>query len=149
HNETARLPLWVCVGAFRRSHDETPKRSLGRRIASLFFENPGESNSFGVRLRDLFGRRPPCGTMCVHETVLERSNALGARYAPALAPSYTVERTTLDYRDNGVAVSKAPPRTASTPDPAPVKVGWKAWHTSWLLLATLATWWTLSRYRAD
>jgi uncharacterized protein (DUF2235 family) len=149
HNETVRLPLWVCVGAFRRSHDETPKRSLGKRIATLFRQDPGGSASFWARLCDVFGRRPPQGTMCVHETVLERSNALGARYAPALAPSYTVERTTLDYRDNGVAVSRAPPRASSTTVPAPVKESWTVWHSLWLLVATLAAWWAFSRYRAD
>ncbi len=103
-----------------------------------------------TRLSALFGRRAPQGALCVHESVIERMNAAAARYAPRLAPSYTVERTTLDYVDAGVAVAnRAPPRAQPATPGAPVKEAWTLWHTAWLLVAALATLWAFAQHRPD
>ncbi len=111
HNETAKLPLWVSVGAFKRKYPEG---------------------------------------MCVHESVIERMNATGARYAPPLPADHTTERTSGDFIDASGATVRRPP---SVMNPqvlgAPVKDGWRTWHVAWLIVSALATSWAFSRYRAD
>lgn len=150
HNETASLPLWVWVGAFRRSHKATPRRSLRQRIETLFSKGRAGSSAPPTRGPGKSAPRTSQDPICVHESVIERMNAPAARYAPRLAPAYTVERTTLDYVDAGVAVAnRAPPRAQPLVAGTPVKEAWTLWHTAWLLLAGVATGWAFAQHRAD
>ena len=111
HDETAKLPLWVSVGAFRRAHPES---------------------------------------MCVHESVVERTREARMKYQPVLAAGTATASTSPICSHRGDAPITRPVPTMNPPRLGqPVRDGIRAWHWAWLIVAAALTGWAFAQSQED